>query len=133
MLEIDSKNLKELWAHAREQSPNECCGILGLKDNKVIRVYRMENITKSPYRYTMDPLQHHKVLVDLDEKGWNQAIYHSHTHSPAYPSDTDVRLAEPWADTLFVLISLMDESSPVVRAFFIEDSKIIEEDVITEE
>ena len=68
-------------------------------------------------------------IRDRDVNGLEGAIYHSHTHSEAYPSDTDVRLAEPWPDTLFILISLLDKSHPVIRAFLIEDNEIIEQDV----
>ena len=46
------------------------------------------------------------VRQDFDDfdRGWDFfAVYHSHTHSPAYPSPTDIRLAEPWPETFFIL------------------------------
>jgi proteasome lid subunit RPN8/RPN11 len=132
MLKINAESFKEIMDHAEVENPNECCGVLGVKDEEVIKVYRMDNTTKSPYRYTLDPLQHLNVLQDLDREGLVGAIYHSHTHSEAYPSDTDVRLAEPWPDTLFVLISLSEDVgvNNRLRAFFIEDGNIIEENVV---
>ena len=132
MLRINRDRFKELVDHANEENPDECCGVLGVKGEEVVKVYRMDNKTKSPYRYTMDPLQHLEVMQDLDREELVGAIYHSHTHSEAYPSDTDVRLAEPWPDTLFVLISLSADvdTNKRLRAFFIEDGKIIEEEVV---
>ena len=129
MLTLHKHFTEELFEHALQEDPDECCGILGVKDGEVQKVYRMTNVTKSPYRYTMDPIEHLEVMKDLDINGLEGAIYHSHTHSEAYPSDTDVRLAEPWPDTLFILISLLDKSHPVIRAFLIEGTEIIEQDV----
>ena len=129
MLTLDKQFTEDIFQHALQEDPDECCGILGVKDGEVQKVYRMKNVTKSPYRYTMDPIEHLEVMKDLDLNGLDGAIYHSHTHSEAYPSDTDVRLAEPWPDTLFILISLLDKSHPALRAFLIEDSEIIEQNV----
>ena len=132
MLRIDRDRFKELVDHANEENPNECCGILGVKGEEVVKVYRMDNKTKSPYRYTIDPLQHLEVMHDLDREEVVGAIYHSQTHSEAYPSDTAVLLADPWPDTLFVLISLSENvaADKMLRAFFIDDGKIIEEEVV---
>ena len=61
---------------------------------------------------------------------------HSHTHSPAYPSDTDVRIAtwedgtSVWPDTLYVLISLINHENPEVRAFSINDGIVAEENLV---
>ena len=129
MLTLHKHFTEELFEHALQEDPDECCGILGVKDGEVQKVYRMTNVTKSPYRYTMDGQEHYEVMKDMDIHGFEGAIYHSHTHTQAYPSDTDVRLAEPWPDTLFILISLLDKSHPVIRAFLIEGTEIIEQDV----
>jgi proteasome lid subunit RPN8/RPN11 len=56
------------------------------------------------------------------------AIYHSHTHTEAYPSATDVRLAA-WPDAYYVLVSLEAKENPVVRAFRIVDETITEEEL----
>jgi len=131
MLTLDKHFAEDMFQHALGEDPDECCGILGIRDGEVQKVYRMKNVTKSPYRYTMDPIQHLEVMRDLDANGFDGAIYHSHTHSEAFPSATDVRLAEPWPDTLFILISLLDKSHPVLRAFLIDDTEIIEQETHT--
>jgi proteasome lid subunit RPN8/RPN11 len=57
----------------------------------------------------------------LDEKGWELGgVFHSHTHTEAYPSPTDVRLASE--DVPYVIVSLADEE-PSIRAF-----RIVKED-----
>ena len=59
-----------------------------------------------------------------------QVIYHSHTHSPAYPSSTDVRLAANWPDPYYLLVSLMDKAAPDVRLFRITEGEVSEEPVV---
>ena len=129
MLNIDSKYAKEMVAHALEDDPNECCGILAGKDGETLKLYRMVNIEASPYRYRMDPKELLKVYNEIDDSGSEiVAIYHSHTHSEAYPSATDVRLAT-WPESRYILVSLLDRENPPIRAFHIEDGTVTEEDV----
>ena len=136
MLHLNEKYAKEMLAHAREDNPNECCGILGGKDGEVLKLYRIVNTEASPFRYRMDSSAHYRAIKDMDDNGWETiAVYHSHTHSPAYPSDTDVRLAtwngtSIWPDVYYVLVSLLDEEDLRIRAFHIEDGTVTEEDVI---
>jgi proteasome lid subunit RPN8/RPN11 len=66
----------------------------------------------------------------MDRKGWDLVgIYHSHTHTEAYPSKTDVELAF-YPEALYFIVSLQDRQAPVIRAFRISDGQIAEEDVI---
>ncbi len=118
--------------HAKADLPNECCGILAGPDGKVMKVYRMSNVEASPFRFSMDPGELVKVDSEAGDNGWDLlAIYHSHTGSEAYPSDTDVRIAAGtdalWPDVRYVLVSLMDMDNPVVRIFQISDGAVTEE------
>ncbi|MBF8266570.1 MAG: peptidase [Dehalococcoidia bacterium] len=129
MLYIDQKYAREMVAHALEDDPNECCGILAGKKGRVQKLYRMANVEASPYRYRMDPQELLKVYLEIDNSGWDiVAFYHSHTHSEAYPSATDLRLAT-WPEVRYVLISLLDKENPPIRAFHIENGNIIEEEL----
>ncbi|MBI2856374.1 MAG: M67 family metallopeptidase [Chloroflexi bacterium] len=129
MLYIDEKYAKEMVAHALQDDPNECCGILAGKDGHIGKLYRMINAEASPYRYKMDPKELLRTYNEIDDKGWDIiGIYHSHTHSEAYPSATDVRLAT-WPDARYILVSLLDRENPPIRAFQIEDGKVTEEDI----
>ena len=130
-MEIPAEIRDAMVQHALEEDPNECCGILAGAGGIVLQHYRITNTQKSPYRYSMDGRELNQVLRELDDNGWEmQVIYHSHTHSPAYPSDTDVRLAANWPDPYYLLVSLMDKQSPDVRLFTIWDGAVSEEPVV---
>ena len=110
-------------AHSRQENPNECCGILAGRDGEVSRLFRVKNSTPSPYRYIMDPQEMMEVMRESDRQSIDLiAFYHSHTHSPAYPSDTDTRMAleSGWVDFWYVLVSLEHEVKPDVRFFVID-------------
>ncbi len=133
MIEISDEFVLEMIEHSRLENPNECCGILAGTGGKVTKLYRIQNSTPSPYRYVMDPNEQLKAMKDADERSLDlMAFYHSHTHSPAYPSETDVRMATEsgWVDFCYVLVSLEDSSKPDVRFFDISaDGNVNEEEV----
>ena len=133
MIEISEEFVLEMIEHSRLENPNECCGILAGTGGKVTKLYRIQNSTPSPYRYVMDPNEQLKAMKDADERSLDlMAFYHSHTHSPAYPSDTDVRMATEsgWVEFCYVLVSLEDSSKPDVRFFDVSaDGNVNEEEV----
>ena len=132
MLRIGKQYADDMIAHASEEDPNECCGILAGKGEVVMRAYRITNSVKSPYRYMMEPQELLNADRDSEKNGWEfLAFYHSHTHSAAYPSNTDVRMAleSGWLDVYYVLVSLENETSSQIRAFHIQESgDIVEEE-----
>ena len=129
MLKLPQDNVDEMIAHAKEDVPNECCGIIAGKDGVAKKLYRAINAEASPYRYSVDPKDLLRIYRDLDSNGWDvMVIYHSHTHTEAYPSKTDILLAA-WEDAYYVLVSLQEEDNPVVRAFRIKEGEVTEEDV----
>ena len=92
MLRIGREFADDMIAHALQDDPNECCGILAGADATISKLYRITNASPSPYRYQMDPQGIMQTMLDTEQNGWEMlAFYHSHTHSPAYPSQTDVR------------------------------------------
>jgi proteasome lid subunit RPN8/RPN11 len=132
LVQIGKRFVDEMVAHAQGDLPNECCGILAGQDGQVLQLYRMTNVEASPFRFSMDPGELVKVDQDAGDQGWDLlAIYHSHTRSEAYPSDTDVRIArgtaELWPDVKYALVSLMDETNPHVRYFSIVGGVVTEE------
>lgn len=132
MLQIERRFVDEMIAHSREAMPDECCGILAGAGGEVSKVYRMTNVEASPFRFSMDPMEIMKVDQEAGDLGWElSVIYHSHTHSEAYPSDTDVRIAggtnELWPDVRYILVSLMEPQNPSVRLFTIDRGDISEE------
>lgn len=132
MVQIKQKFIDEMVAHSKADLPNECCGILAGPNGQVMKTYPMSNVEASPFRFSMDPVELVQVDSEAGENDWELlAIYHSHTGSEAYPSDTDVRIAAGtaglWPDVRYVLVSLMDMNNPVVRIFEISDGRVIEE------
>ena len=132
MVQIRQEFIDEMVDHAKAVRPNECCGILAGPDGKVMKAYRMSNVEASPFRFSMDPMELVKVDSEAGDNGWDLlAIYHSHTGSEAYPSDTDVRIAGGtaalWPDVRYVLVSLMDVDNPAVRIYQISDGTVTEE------
>jgi [CysO sulfur-carrier protein]-S-L-cysteine hydrolase len=113
-------------AHARAELPNECCGIVAAKDAQAVKLYPARNAEASPVRYGLDPQEQYRIMTEIDENGWTLgAIYHSHTRSPAYPSQTDVNLAF-YPDALYLIVSLQDPGRPELAAFRIVDGEIRE-------
>ena len=139
MLELKQDQAAALIAHAVEEAPNECCGLLAGRHGRVERMYRTTNIHHSPYKYLMDPHEQLAALNDMEAAGLDMmAIYHSHTFTPAYPSTTDERDAY-YPDTdyvplhpgaLYVIVSLASPEVPAIRAYHLTDGKIAEERVV---
>jgi len=129
MLTLPKQLIDDMIAHAREETPNECCGIIAGKDGLAVKLFRARNADASPYHYNVDPQDLFRIFQECNEKGWEfLAIYHSHTASEAYPSQTDVRLAF-WPEAYYVVVSLQDPANVMMRAFRILDGAVSEEEL----
>ncbi len=129
MLTLPKDHVDEMIAHAKEDVPNECCGIIAGENRKATKLYRAINAEASPYRYSVEPKDLLRIYRDLDSNDWDVlVIYHSHTQTEAHPSPTDIRLAA-WEDAYYVIVSLQDDGNPVVRAFRIQDGEVTEEEM----
>jgi proteasome lid subunit RPN8/RPN11 len=134
---LKRSHVRQIIAHAREEAPNECCGILAGKDGRVLKLYRAANAERSPYRYSIDPHDLFRIYTEVEAKGWQfLAIYHSHPGGEAYPSDTDVNLARwsgpagtapLWPDVRYLIVSLAGPGLPQIRAFRIDEERVTEE------
>ena len=123
-------------SHALETDPEESCGLLIGRD-MAERMVRMENVHPQPSRrYEMSPVEVMRAEADAEDSGQRiVAIYHSHTFTQAYPSQTDADNAvqSGWTDPVYVLVSLVEKWRPVVRAFRIaEDGSISELPITTD-
>jgi len=129
MFALERRYIDDMIAHALEEAPNECCGILAGKDGRVLQLYRATNAEQSRYRYNIDSRELFRIHRECEERDWEfVGIYHSHTDSEAYPSPTDVRLAF-WPEALYFVVSLRDSASPAVRAYRIVDGQVSEEEL----
>ena len=93
----------ELHAHAAEEAPNECCGLIVLRDGVAERYVRGVNKLASPYRYELeiDP-----ALWFLEDEGLELAVFHSHPETEPIPSRTDRELAGLWSGRPFLIYGL---------------------------
>jgi [CysO sulfur-carrier protein]-S-L-cysteine hydrolase len=124
--------IEEILLHARDEAPNECCGMIGGADGRARTLYRATNAEASPLRYSIDAKEQFDLMRRIEDAGEELVgIYHSHTRSPAYPSQTDVNLAG-WPDAVYVIASLEDPEDPDLRGFWIRDGKISDAELVVE-
>jgi [CysO sulfur-carrier protein]-S-L-cysteine hydrolase len=120
----------QMVAHCLTGLPDEACGLLGgnLGTGEAVTCYPTRNLAASAKLYTVDPREHLRADRDAEASGNSIiGVFHSHTHTEAYPSPTDVAQA-PDPDWHYVLVSLRD-IVPVVRSYRIVDGTITEEPV----
>ncbi len=111
--------------HARAEAPNECCGMVSSNGDQAVRVFPAENAAASPLRYEIDGAEQYRIQMEIDDAGHDLgAIYHSHTRSEPYPSQTDINLAF-YPDAIYVIVGLAGEE-PDVRSYFIRDGQVTE-------
>ena len=93
-MRITAQMRDEIVAHSNEEAPNECCGMIGARDGEAVSLYRARNAEESPLRYVVHPQDQFRIMEEMDERGEELgAIYHSHTRTEPYPSQTDINLA----------------------------------------
>jgi [CysO sulfur-carrier protein]-S-L-cysteine hydrolase len=159
-LKIPQQILNEMIAHARELAPYECCGLLAGKDGGVTHHYRIKNIVaqegaeelssfdeaKASHLKRLSPQERAEIAFIMDMYDFSlakkdmraqgtelQIVYHSHPHSPARPSVTDIKIATEYediwgkinlAEPLYMILSLQDTSKPDIRAYFIKEQRV---------
>jgi proteasome lid subunit RPN8/RPN11 len=131
-MRIAQSLIDRIIAHAREEMPNECCGMIGGLDGEARTLHRAANAEASPLRYSIDAREQFRLMREIEE-GEEElaAIYHSHTKSAAYPSQTDVNLAG-WPDAVYLIASLADAEAADVKGFWIRDGEIAEAELAVE-
>jgi len=173
-MRISRELIDELIAHAREEAPNECCGVIAvevdrsrapsptpaparrsqtrararstpagwvpvegtaLEDGELyraVRLHRAVNIAASPLRFEVDGRELLRMIEAIEEDG-NElgAIYHSHTRTAPYPSQTDINFAANWPGVEWIIVGLADGEPPQVRSYLITGGEI--EEVVIQE
>jgi len=125
--------LDDVIAHAREEYDLECCGMIAYAptgsdgERRAVRVHRSRNIHASRKRFEIDGKEVLKTEQEFEDAGWGLgAIYHSHTHTDPYPSQTDINFAANWPGLEWVIVGLADRDAPEVRSYLIEDGQVRE-------
>lgn len=135
-LRLTEAQYRHIVSHCYDGLPDEACGLLGgpVDANGEPRgvisdVYPCVNADASAVSYTVDSRDLIKAMRHSEDRGGALVgVWHSHTHTDAYPSETDVRqAAEPgW---LYVLVSLRD-GAPTLRSYRIRDHQVAETAVV---
>ncbi|MEO8293822.1 MAG: M67 family metallopeptidase [Actinomycetota bacterium] len=129
MTEFDGVFFKEIVEQGLREFPNECCGVIAGRAGTPAKIFPMKNADASPATYRLDSREQLQVFDTMDDEGLDLwAFYHSHTHSEAYPSETDVRLAF-YPDARYLVLSLADREDPELRSFFILEGEVTEEEL----
>ncbi|HTA12868.1 MAG TPA: M67 family metallopeptidase [Solirubrobacteraceae bacterium] len=135
---IDRALLDELIAHARDEYDAECCGLIACREDasggeegqgaprRAELVRRATNVFASRKRFEIDGKELLRALGEFEEQGLElAAIYHSHTHTVPYPSQTDINFAANWPGLEWVIIGLAEEQ-PQVRSYLIDGADVKE-------
>jgi [CysO sulfur-carrier protein]-S-L-cysteine hydrolase len=135
MLRLAPLVYKQMVGHCYDGLPDEACGLLagdvGSATAKATVCYPTANADASARTYTVDPKDFLRADRDAEARGITMlGVFHSHTHTEAYPSPTDVAQA-PDPEWHYVIVSLKDDA-PVVRSYRIVDGNITEEPVVLE-
>ena len=128
-MRIDSALLERIVAHARRDFPNECCGMVGVRDGRAVAIYEATNIQASPLRFEVEGLEVGRAEEAFEAEGAQTgAIYHSHTRSEPYPSQTDVNFAKAWGPKVeWLIVGLRRDEEPTVRSYLIGDDRVVQE------
>lgn len=123
---------EQMIEHAREEAPDECCGMIAGRDGDVVSVYRATNVEHSHLRFMIDPKEQLQIDREIEQAGLElAAIYHSHTRTAPKPSETDLVYAKLWPGVLWVIVGLANED-PEVRTWRIDDGQPAEAELIVE-
>ena len=124
-VDVPAQIYEAMLMHSRFVYPQEACGLLAAdQDGRLRMAYCLTNAERSESSYTIDPTEHFRALQHAESQGWNlTGAFHSHPHSDAFPSKTDLRLAaEP--DWIYFIVGLNGPAA--VRAFLLDGGTISE-------
>ena len=129
MIQVSRAVYDQLVAHASEERPFECCGLLAGTEGSITRTLRAKNAADLfGIRYEIDPREFLHLNREIDDADLDLVgVYHSHPFSRAYPSVTDV--GQAWEGLVYVIVSLTDFLAPVVKAFTVSDGQVSEQPI----
>jgi proteasome lid subunit RPN8/RPN11 len=121
--------LEQVVEHALRDAPDECCGIVALRDGVAVSVHELENVLRGPkpLGFELDGLTLLRLIDELEDAGDELGvIYHSHTRSAPYPSQTDINFAAHWPGVEWLIVGTAGEE-PEVRSYLIaKDGGIVD-------
>jgi proteasome lid subunit RPN8/RPN11 len=127
--------LDALIEHALADAPNECCGVVSVAPDRshtgepppATDVHRASNTAASALRFEVDPLELLRIIDAIELAGHEiGAIYHSHTRTAPYPSQTDINFAANWPGVEWMIVGVADLEAPDVRSYLIDGGEVTE-------
>ena len=123
---------EQMVAHARDESPNECCGMVATRGDEVVKVYRTTNVEASPFRFVIDGAEQLRVYNEIESAELDLgAIYHSHTRTEPRPSQTDINFSQAWPGVLWIIVGLSGYDVEV-KTWRIDDGDVTEAELVVE-
>jgi proteasome lid subunit RPN8/RPN11 len=123
-MRITAEQLELITEHALRDAPNECCGFVAVSGDTVTRVLEAENEAHSPLRFEISGKALITLLNEIEDAGDELgAIYHSHTRSAPYPSQTDINFAAGWPGIEWLIVGVKDGVTEV-QSYLIEDAQV---------
>ncbi|HLI32667.1 MAG TPA: M67 family metallopeptidase [Solirubrobacteraceae bacterium] len=127
---IAQELLAQIVEHALSEAPNECCGVIAFGElageRRAARVHPARNAAASPLRFEIDPREVLELHNRIEAEGLSLgAIYHSHTRTAPYPSQTDINFAQSWPGVEWLIVGLAGEE-PAVRSYLIDGAVVSE-------
>jgi len=129
VLRLGRQVFDALVEHAWSDFPYEICGLIGLHPDGRAEVIPVANAERSMRYYVMDSRELLRAMRRIEDEELGLVIYHSHTHTQAFPSATDIRHAA-YPDALYAIVTLQDRDAPDVRAFTIRGADVVEVPVV---
>jgi proteasome lid subunit RPN8/RPN11 len=126
-MKIAQSLLDQIIAHARAETPNECCGLIGVRDGRADKVYPCKNVARVPQFSFKIGIDMQDAFEDMDERGAEfGGLYHSHPRTAAYPSPTDQNESQGTPPDVEWLIVGLDTEPPGVRCFRVTPREVEE-------
>lgn len=131
-MRISREHLDRVVGHAVRDAPDECCGLLGVRDGDVVSVHELENVLNGPkvFGFELGGSSYPRAMMAIDDEDAEAGVlYHSHTRSKPYPSQTDINFGRdpnrlPGVEWLIVGTK---SAEPEVRSYVIaEDGEVTE-------
>lgn len=128
-MRIRQEVIDDVVAHARRETPNECCGLLLGFSDEIEEAYPARNVCDSATRFLIDPADHFAAIRHARASGRAvRGAYHSHPRGPSRPSDTDV--AEMTDPSLLHMIVSLQDSEPRISLFEWTDGNFAAVDLV---
>ncbi|MDQ8047044.1 MAG: M67 family metallopeptidase [Patulibacter sp.] len=123
-MQISAEHLELITEHALRDAPDECCGLIAVNGDVVTRVLPAVNEAHSPLRFEISGKALLSMIDDIEDAGEELGgIYHSHTRSAPYPSQTDINFAAGWPGIEWLIVG-MKTGQPEVKSYLIEDGQV---------